>query len=235
MGGMPMDILPFVTDIILLVVFASCVLDGRRKGFVKMILSVAATLAALFVAKVYAQPLSVWLNDGFVHGWVVDSVSKAISESMGSGSAAIVRAIPDYIIRAAQAVNVNVGEIASALGSNVTALQVSEQICAAVEDAFILPMLRLAAFFVIFALASALLKFAVGFINGIFKLPVIKSFNKMLGALLGAVKGVIAVAVISLVFGLVASFAPETQFALAIDNSAVCKAVSEILNLFLNA
>lgn len=225
-----MDILPFIIDIILIVVFAGCIIDGRKKGFVKMILSVVATVIALFIAKEYAEPVANWINESFVHGRIVESISRAISDSVGSGAAAIANALPGYIVRAAEAIGLSAKEITADLGSNVTSVQAAEQICTAVEGAFIVPAIKIVSFFIIFAIGSAVLNFAASFINGIFKLPLIKSVNKLLGAILGGVKGLIAVLIIGLVFWLISSIAPETPFAAAVEDSAIIKTVWEIIN-----
>lgn len=227
-----MDILPFIIDIILIVVFAGCIIDGRKKGFVKMILSVVATVIALFIAKEYAEPVANWINESFVHGRIVESISRAISDSVGSGAAAIANALPDYIVRAAEAIGLSAKEITADLGSDVTSVQAAEQICTAVEGAFIVPAIKIVSFFIIFAIGSAVLNFAASFINGIFKLPLIKSVNKLLGAILGGVKGLIAVLIIGLVFWLISSIAPETPFAAAVEDSAIIKTAWEIINSF---
>ena len=229
-----MDILHFIIDIILIVVFAGCIIDGRKKGFVKMILSVVATVIALFIAKEYAEPVANWINESFVHGRIVESISRAISDSVGSGAAAIANALPDYIVRAAEAIGLSAKEITADLGSNVTSVQAAEQICTAVEGAFIVPAIKIVSFFIIFAIGSAVLNFAASFINGIFKLPLIKSVNKLLGAILGGVKGLIAVLIIGLVFWLISSIAPETPFAAAVEDSAIIKTAWEIINSFTN-
>ena len=227
-----MDILPFIIDIILIVVFAGCIIDGRKKGFVKMILSVVATVIALFIAKEYAEPVANWINESFVHGRIVESISRAISDSVGSGAAAIANALPGYIVRAAEAIGLSAKEITADLGSNVTSVQAAEQICTAVEGAFIVPAIKIVSFFIIFAIGSAVLNFAASFINGIIKLPLIKSVNKLLGAILGGVKGLIAVLIIGLVFWLISSIAPETPFAAAVEDSAIIKTAWEIINSF---
>lgn len=227
-----MDILPFIIDIILIVVFAGCIIDGRKKGFVKMILSVVAAVIALFIAKEYAEPVANWINESFVHGRIVESISRAISDSVGSGAAAIANALPGYIVRAAEAIGLSAKEITANLGSNVTSVQAAEQICTAVEGAFIVPAIKIVSFFIIFAIGSAVLNFAASFINGIFKLPLIKSVNKLLGAILGGVKGLIAVLIIGLVFWLISSIAPETPFAAAVEDSAIIKTAWEIINSF---
>ncbi len=228
-----MDILPFIIDIILIVVFAGCIIDGRKKGFVKMILSIVATVIALLVAKEYAEPVANWINESFVHGRIVDSISRAISDSVGSGAAAIANALPDYIVRAAEAIGLSTKEITANLGSNVTSVQAAEQICTAVEGAFIVPAIKIVSFFIIFAIGSAVLNFVASLINGIFKLPLIKSVNKLLGAILGGVKGLIAVLIIGLVFRFVSAIAPETPFAAAVEDSAIIKTAWEILNAFI--
>ena len=98
----------------------------------------------------------------------------------------------------------------------------------------IMPAAKAVALFVVFALCNAVLSCFIGIINKFFKLPVLKTLNRWLGALLGAAKGVFAVGIICIVLYLISSVAPETALAKAVEGSAVFSAVMTIADPFLN-
>ena len=98
---------------------------------------------------------------------------------------------------------------------------------------FILPAIKAVAFFVIFAVCSGILAIVIAVIDSIFKLPVIKSLNKLLGGVLGAVKGLIGVLIVSVVLCGISELFPETQFAQAVTQAFIPQSVWNILNLII--
>lgn len=230
-----MDFLPLLIDLAFVALIIISVFDGRRKGFVKMILSFAATVLSWLIASELSQPLALWANESFVHGWISGSIENAIADSLGSGTNALIEAIPDYIANAAEIAGISVQSLAQQLSGSVDSAQAAEKIYTAVEGAFVIPAIRIVAFFIVYAITERILALGIGIINKFFKLPIIKSFNKLLGGAAGALKGILVVAVISLVFSLFVMIAPETEFALAIEHSTVYQITIEAITaLFSN-
>ena len=224
-----MEFLPLIIDLAFVALLVVNVLDGRKKGFVKMILSFAAAVLSWLIAAEFSQPLAEWANEAFVHGWISGSIENAIADSLGNGTNALIEAIPDYIANAAETAGISVQSLAQQLGSSVDSAQAAEKIYTAVESAFVVPAIRIVAFFIVFAVAQRILAILIGIVNKFFKLPIIKSFNKLLGGAAGALKGIIVIAVLSLVLSFVIMLAPETDFALAAEQSTVYQIMTDTI------
>lgn len=224
-----MEFLPLIIDLAFVALLVVNVLDGRKKGFVKMILSFAAAVLSWLIAAEFSQPLAEWANEAFVHGWISGSIENAIADSLGNGTNALIEAIPDYIANAAETAGISVQSLAQQLGSSVDSAQAAEKIYTAVESAFVVPAIRIVAFFIVFAVAQRILAILIGIVNKFFKLPIIKSFNKLLGGAAGALKGIIVIAVLSLVLSFVIMLAPETEFSLAAEQSTVYQIMTDTI------
>lgn len=224
-----MEFLPLIIDLAFVALLVVNVLDGRKKGFVKMILSFAAAVLSWLIAAEFSQPLAEWANEAFVHGWISGSIENAIADSLGNGTNALIEAIPDYIANAAETAGISVQSLAQQLGNSVDSAQAAEKIYTAVESAFVVPAIRIVAFFIVFAVAQRILAILIGIVNKFFKLPIIKSFNKLLGGAAGALKGIIVIAVLSLVLSFVIMLAPETDFSLAAEQSTVYQIMTDTI------
>lgn len=206
-----MDILPLVIDGILILIAVSSIFDGRRKGFVKTFLSLVATAVSILIAYEYSAPLAEWANEAFIHSAAVNTIAEALSAQLSNGTQALVEAIPDFVVEAAEAGGTAVSDVVSNIGSSIDVTQAAEQIYGGIYGIIVSPVLSVIAFLVLYAISNAVLSIGISFINGIFKLPVLKGLNKFLGGIVGAVKGVVAVAVLSFVLVSLADIiSPET-------------------------
>lgn len=223
-----MEIFPLVIDLILILILASCVFDGRKKGFVKMILSIAATIISVLIAHEYSAPVAEWANETFVHEATVNTFAEAITYHLNNGAQAIAEAIPEYIVRAAEAGGVAISSVVSDIGSSVDAVQAAEQIYDGIYGAIISPILSVVAFLVVYAVCNFVLSFGVSFINRIFKLPVLKGLNKLLGGALGAVKGIIVVCIVSMVLIVAGDLFPDI-LGTAVSESNIPQIAADII------
>ena len=228
-----MDLLPLIIDIILVLIFVSCVFEGRKKGFVKTVLSLLATIISIIIAQEYASPVAEWFNGEFIHDRGVEWLTNLISENINNGSAYVLEMIPESIIRAAEPANVSVESLINGIGSSAEIAQIAEQIYSAAETVMIKVVITAIAFLVIYAIANAILSIAVSFISGFFKLPVLKSLNKLFGGVLGAIKGVIAVCVFGVVLVIASELFAGTPFDEAVSQANIPGLVWEtIITLF---
>lgn len=222
-----MDILPFVIDGILVLIFAATVLDGRRKGFFKTMFSLVATAVSLLIAYEYSAPIAEWANEAFIQNAAVTSLANSISAHLNDGTQAMLDAIPGYITEAAQAVGVSVSGVVSDISSSFDAVQAAEKIYGGVYSVLVFPILSVVSFLIIYAICNAVLSFGIKFLNNIFRLPVLKGLNKLLGGVLGALKGLVIVALLSIILVIVAPILPE-ELAEAVNSSIIPNAIHEI-------
>ena len=76
-----MNYLPLVFDGILILVFAVCIIDGRKKGFVKTVLSLVSLIISFAVAQSLAAPVAAWANEAFAKEAVSSYVENYIEDS----------------------------------------------------------------------------------------------------------------------------------------------------------
>lgn len=224
-----MNLLPLIIDIILVLIFASCIIDGRRKGFVKTVLSLVATVIGMLIAYEYAGPIAQWANEAFVKNAVTGSIADIISAQLGNGAQAIVDAIPSYITEAAKAGGLSLSAAVSDIGSSVNAEQAAEQIYGAIYNVIISPALTVIAFLIIYAIISFVLSFVISIINRFFKLPILKGLNKLLGGAIGAVKGVAVVALLGVVLVVASGFFPDV-LGEAVKEANIPQLAADIIN-----
>lgn len=228
-----MEFLPIVFDAIMILIFVSCIFDGRRKGFIKMILAVLAAVVCFVVAKELCEPVAVWLNDNFVHSALVSAIADVIESNLSEGTQAVLAAMPQTLTDALAQLGFSVEEVVSGLGSQENVSQAAESIANAAQGTLVLPLLNIISFVVIFAVCRFVSGFAVGAVNTFFRLPVINGINKLAGGFLGALKGFIVVAVVSFVASGAAQLLPDMPIAEAIKESTVITTLAEITTEFI--
>ena len=223
-----MTTLSLVIDAILILILVATILDGRKKGFFKTVLSLVATAISVLIAYEYSPSIAEWANETFIQKAAVNTFAEAISAHLSSGTQAVIDAIPDYITEAAQVTGTSVSAIISDIGSSFDAVQAAEKIYAGIYSVIVFPILMVIAFIVIYAISNAILSFAIGFLNNIFKLPVLKGLNKLLGGVLGAIKGLVIVAILSIVLVTVEPILSPEEIREAINSSIIPNLIEEI-------
>ncbi|MBO7319450.1 MAG: CvpA family protein, partial [Clostridia bacterium] len=91
--------------------------------------------------------------------------------------------------------------------------------------------------FVVLAVAVGfILKVVVRLLDGIIKkLPAVKQLNKGLGAVFGVLRGIIVVAVISMLLGIIASFIGNEEFIELVNNSVIVDAFRNAISVISGA
>lgn len=221
-------------DIILVVIFIVTILSSAQKGFLKCILSLVCTVVALAAALTLSQPAAEIVYDNVLEKIVVDKMQTAMDENFDLQTAvetvnAAVEMIPDYLIEPAKSIGVDIEGISKEvsdlkLSAEDTALQISRQI---VRPGAIV-LLKLVCYILIFFIVRMVLGWIVSLAN---KLPapwLFKKANKLLGAGLGAVKGVVIVLMLSFAVNALASVINDgSDLDKALDSSHISAVVRE--------
>ena len=209
--GGHMDYLALVFDAVLVLVFVSAVLEGRRRGFAVTALSFIASVISIIAAKEYSEPLAQWANNSFVHESIVNKLTDIISSNLGSGTETVIGALPSYIVNAAREMGVSVESLIGQLASDASVAKVAEEITA----------------------GKALLGIGARVIGLAAKLPVIRHIDKAIGAVGGALKGLIAVVIVSVVLYTVADVAGDTEFGKAVNDTFMVQRIAQTVLLIL--
>lgn len=225
-----MEFLPLILDGILILILVASIFDGRRKGFVKTVLSLAVTIISVIIAKEFAPQLADWVNTNFIHDTGVQWLANLISDNITSGTQAVVDAIPQTVAEAVTAfANTKVETLVSGVTDSAQITAVAEKIYNAAELAFINAFITVVSFLVIFIASKTVLSVGASLVNGIFRLPVLKGINKFFGGLAGALKGAIAVVIICMVLGMCTGIFAETPLYTAVSGSVITQFIIQLI------
>lgn len=238
-----MGALPLVVDIIVILIFVACIFDGYRRGFVKMLLSIAAVALSFIFANALSAPLAQWANDEFVAEGVsayVDGYVDSTLETVGLSGDELVgdmfegaedeiaEAIPEEITQLLGQYDISVEEILNDVSAEDTVNEVSQKIKENIEQNIVVPVLKVIVFIIVYIICHIIFSIIIGVINSMFKLPVIKGINKSLGAAMGTIKGIAVIAVICVFAVLAAGFFPGNEFADAVSEAVLTNTINEV-------
>lgn len=213
-------------DVIFIAILAVSIILGRRKGFVRMILSLAALVVSWVVADKFSPAASQWLNDNFIRENVIALLTEKLAAVFESGSREILEAIPDYIIKAAELAGVSLENLLSSAGEPSV---IAENIFSACETTVVLPLLEFLMFIVIFIALNIVFKVIVRIADKIFELPSLEKLNKTLGATVGAIKGICCVGILGVVLNAACYIVTDSKFTDAINGSYIQKFISFLI------
>ena len=189
--------------VIVAAVFALCLINGFRKGFIKALTGLISGLLALFIA-IYAS--------GPVAGLVFDkgiapSLETAVAEKIGEGAGSVEQALegvelPGLFTAALESAGVTLEQYT--LGSGEAA-EVARQLVTDVVRPATVTVLRGIAFIVLFLVVSFVARMLLGLLDKVFKLPLLSQVNKTLGGVAGALSGAVWALIVASVIQIVAA------------------------------
>lgn len=224
----------WILDIFFLLFSVLTILVARKKGFVLSLLDFAAFFLAVFLA----IPVSGWLAEGIYNTFISQSVVTALeaqlpSSASGTEIAAQVNAVlgnfPDFVTSYASSIGIDISEISrqvSAAGASAGSL--AQTVEANIVAPIVTAVCKAIIFVILLIVFLIVLKIAARLINQFFKLPVLKTLNGTLGAVLGVLKAAIGIVIICSIIGLVGEL--TTESAPVIQNSVNDSIVAEFIN-----
>lgn len=221
----------YLLDILLLGVFALVVLWGYYKGFIHSVLTTIVWIVAVLIAGFLSRSLAEPLYAAVFHDGIVSAVAKQFGDTVdvtltASNAREIIAQLPESFRALADMLGVDLAELAASIQPGGAQLQsVAEQLTQAVIAPIVIAALQVVLFLLISIVLVIVLRLVVKLLNLVGKLPLIKTANRLLGAVFGVLKGVLLLLVVALVLQLVAVLLPESAFAQAVADS-------RIINLF---
>lgn len=219
-----------LTDVVLLLIILFIAFAGAANGFFKSLAGVASYVISAFAAKLAALPVAealyknvfqakvtAELNTIFPSGSVQGEVSSAVQTAADS--------LPGYL---GALLKFFTPDTSGAAGNALTVAQMEADYVAPV----VTKALCWAAMIVLFIVCSLVLRIIFGALDrAVFnrKNPGVLSWvNKLLGFILGAVKGAAVVLAVCLLLNLIAPLTGENRFSENIMSSALCGFISQI-------
>lgn len=194
--------------------------------------------AAFFLAVFLAIPVSGWLAEGVYNTFISQGVVTALETQLPSAAssseiAAQVNAVlgnfPDFVTSYASSIGIDISEISrqvSAAGASAGSL--AQTVEANIVAPIVTAVCKAIIFVILLIVFLIVLKIAARLINQFFKLPVLKTLNGTLGALLGVLKAIVGIIIICSVIGLIGEL--TTESAPVIQNSVNDSIVAEFIN-----
>lgn len=220
-------------DIILVVIFASFVLTAVKKGFILSLLEFAAVILALVLAYNFSPKVAETAYDGFVKEATIKTIETQIEENVSlqetsTQAQLLLESIPDYMVSVADFMGVSVDDIKQSVASSkLTSENIATELVEKIAQPIIIGALTALSFVVLAIVLLFVLKFLAQIIAKIFKIPVIKTVNKLLGGILGACKGFAVVLFICTV--LTVFFASgDNELAAAVNDSVVVNLIDNV-------
>ena len=220
-------------DIILVVIFASFVLTAVKKGFILSLLEFAAVILALVLAYNFSPKVAETAYDGFVKEATIKTIETQIKENVSlqetsTQAQLLLESIPDYMVSVADFMGVSVDDIKQSVASSkLTSENIATELVEKIAQPIIIGALTALSFVVLAIVLLFVLKFLAQIIAKIFKIPVIKTVNKLLGGILGACKGFAVVLFICTI--LTVFFASgDNELAAAVNDSVVVNLIDNV-------
>lgn len=225
----------YIVDIILVAIFAIVIIISAHKGFFKSLIDLAGSLIAVFVARVLSQSMAQSVYESVVAG----SVEKSLINTLGEGASVdyaeqlegVLSSIPEGVNGVLQLMGIDKQVLLDKISqANLN----GDNLIESLMNGVISPLVTAVVQFVLFAVLAIALILAVKFFAGLFnkiikKLPVIKGFNKTLGAVFGILKGAIDVVIVSILVSVVVGFTSNQELIAAVDSSVIVGAVRELM------
>lgn len=219
----------YIVDILLIALFIYYIVSASKKGLALSLLDFAATLLAGVAAYFLSALVAPALYGAFFEKTVVTAIeaqlpSSASAASIAQETQAVIDSLPEFVLKVANSVGINVSSISADIGSmNLAGSSMAQALADNVAQPIITAVIRAISFIVLLVISVILFKILARFINKVFKLPVLKTANKALGAVVGALKGAVAVLLVALSLSVFASLIGDSTSKLVeiIDSSKI--------------
>lgn len=210
-------------DVLLIAIIVASVIIGYKKGAAKTILSAASILISVIVALFLARILSGFIYDAFFKETLESKIGTALENSIVGGVADVavnvVSAIPSVIVGAMSFFGLS--ETSFGSYCEFAAFEQGAKAAENIADKLspvVVGLISIVLSVILFVVLSFILRLLIKPVVRIFKLPLIRTPNSLLGGVLGLVKGVIVVIIIAMLLKLVIPFIPETWTFLSQEN-----------------
>lgn len=205
-------------DILLGIIIILFLVQGYREGFVRGVLNLVVLFAAIVGAKIFCTPVvdyiskhTQWITS--LESWANGAFSHMLDGKLDTGewiSNANLELLPsslqDFVFGFTDNINKQIGDVSQVFSEKIALL-----------------VATIISFIVIFIVLLIVGHILIRIIDRLTKLPLLNGANKGLGTLVGLVKGLVVVAIISTLFHLASiSFANE-MLTTAVNESFLMK------------
>lgn len=195
-----------VCDVVLAIILLIFIVKGKKNGLSSLIATGAAFLLSFLTAKALAPTIGEWIVQNYISPEVEGEIAYRLSDVTAITLDAVRNAVPEILNSLISSAGKDIAEMFNASAfkgydSAAAATAITEKVLIPL----ILPLVKRAVFTVAFILVFAILKAVFKPIVAVFNLPVLKQLDSTAGVLVGAIKGLVIVVVISMLIAEAAS------------------------------
>ena len=234
----------YLLDIIFIVVAVILIVTGAKKGFVKALLDGLSTIISGVIAYMFSKPVAEFLYTSFIRDFFKSRFTNVLtgsSENFDGISERInvlVNELPEGAINLATKFGFNINAETTAIiqnGANDTESLV-EAVMINIADSVLLTLTEAVSLVALFIIVSILLTLVIRLLSDIIKkIPLVKETDKIAGGILGLVKAVVIVFVVSTVLFFIAGSSNNEDLVTVVNSSKIFEFVNNnnpLLNIF---
>ena len=199
-------------DLIVVLVFFFSIFFGYKKGFIKGLMGLVSGILALVIAFLLNGPVAGFIDSTFVYPATHAFVEEKIVSSVPDGTQ------DDQLLLALKDAPEELKEFFQQVGFDMDKLSPSEDgtsLIQHISQSIAQPVSHLIssviAFIVLYLVALILLKIVTVMLDGLFRLPILRIPNKLLGALMGLITGVVTCLVLCSVIQLALPYLVQSE------------------------
>lgn len=225
----------FIVDAIIIAIIAIVVVRSSKKGFVSSLVDTFAMIIATIVSYMFTPEVSQFVYDSFIKNSVSKGFEKVLDD-MNTNAAvadkvdAMIASLPEGAVNLADSLGIiNLNAIGA--GIHMPGVIDNNQLITTVLNDFaynvMITITKVVVFFILFVLATLVLRMVSKFLENINKIPLIGKLNSTLGGVLGVAKALIIILVVCTVMYFIVSSSDNVDLVGAISDSKIYNFVTE--------
>ena len=225
----------FIVDAIIIAIIAIVIVRSSKKGFVSSLVDTFAMIIATIVSYMFTPEVSQFVYDSFIKNSVSKGFEKVLDD-MNTNAAvadkvdAMIASLPEGAVNLADRLGIiNLNAIGA--GIHMPGVIDNNQLITTVLNDFaynvMITITKVVVFFILFVLATLVLRMVSNFLEKINKIPLIGKLNSTLGGVLGVAKALIIILVVCTVMYFIVSSSDNVDLVGAISDSKIYNFVTE--------
>lgn len=224
--------MPYLLDGILIVCILLFLAIGIHRGFAKSLVGLIGTIAAVVLAVGLSGMVAQWVYSSFFQPSLMQSLQEAVGTANSQAAARdVLAALPDWASQLLQDNGVTVPALAGILAQGGEGAVITAE---AVISPVMIQLLRMVAVVVLMVVFGIVVSILARVIGQIFRLPLLRQIDSLLGAAAGLLQGAVFCVLVCLVLQLWITATPDDQnpgLRASVEQSAVYQTVESIIPL----
>lgn len=224
--------MPYLLDGILIVCILLFLAIGIHRGFAKSLMGLIGTIAAVVLAVGLSGVVAQWVYGSFFQPSLMQSLQEAVGTANSQAAARdVLAALPDWASQLLQDNGVTVPALAGILAQGGEGAVITAE---AVISPVMIQLLRMVAVVVLMVVFGIVVSILARVIGQIFRLPLLRQIDSLLGAAAGLLQGAVFCVLVCLVLQLWITATPDDQnpgLRASVEQSAVYQTVESIIPL----